>query len=144
MQRIALWSRSDQARHVCRRLQSLKCGQNKFERAIIVGSRFDRQTWQGYRTRALGEHDKFLESEVNHSSGKFRWRLTIIHLQMDYGGFWVLLRNAVKWRVYRNMCRVDRVLVWIGGLVGPVIETLAYIPIIHKRNTNAHIQDLIP
>jgi hypothetical protein len=92
----------------------------------------------------LGEHDKFLESEVNNRSGKFRWRLTIIHLQMDYGGFWVLLRNAVKWRVHRNMCRVDRVLVWIGGLVGPVIETLAYIPIIHKRNTNAHIQDLIP
>ena len=110
---------------------------------VIVGSRFGRQTWQGYRMRALGVHDKFLRSEVNNSSGKFRWRLTIINLQMDYGGFCVFLRNAIKWWVHCNMCRVDRVLVWICSLVSPVSETLAYIPVTHKGNTSAHIQDLI-
>ena len=51
---------------------------------------------------------------------------------MDYSGFWVFLRNVVKWRVHPNMCRIDWILVWICGLVGPVIEGLAYIPIIHK------------
>lgn len=51
---------------------------------------------------------------------------------MDYGSFRVFLRNTVKWRVHRNMCRIDGILVWISSLVGPGMETLAYIPIIHK------------
>jgi len=97
-----------------------------------VSSRFGRQTWQGYRKRALGVHDKFLNSEVNNSSGEFRWRLTVVNLQMDYGGPWVFLRNSIKWWVHRNMCRIDRILVWICCFVSPVIEALAYIPIIHK------------
>ena len=99
---------------------------------MIVGSRFGRQTWQAYRMRALGVHDKFLKSEVNNSSSEFRWRLTVVNLQMDYGGLWVFFRNAIKWWVHRNLCRIDRICVRICSLVSPVIETSAYIPIIHK------------
>lgn len=43
---------------------------------------------------------------------------------MDYGRFWVSLRNAVEWWVRINLCRVDRIVVGVCSLVSPVIEIL--------------------
>ena len=74
--------------------------------------------------RAVGVHDRFLKSELNNNSGIFRSRLTIVNLQMDYGRFWVFLRNAVERWVRINLCRVDRIVVGVCSLVSPVIEIL--------------------
>lgn len=93
----------------------------KCEPINVVGLRFDRQTWQGCKTRVVGVHDKFLKSGMSNGSGKFRWQLTIINLQVDYGRFWVFLRDAIKWWVHRSLCRVDGIVVWVCGLVSPVM-----------------------